>query len=88
MAGNHRRNTAGMHAAQRCRAKTRTGTPCAAPAVHGKERCRMHGGSQGSGAPKGNRNALRHGLYAAEAIELRKLVIQLLREGRETLEKI
>ncbi len=45
----------------RCGAKTRAGTPCRAPAVVGKTRCRMHGGAAGSGAPKGNQNALKHG---------------------------
>ena len=29
---------------QRCRAKTRKGTPCQNPVVSGKQRCRMHGG--------------------------------------------
>ena len=30
------------------------------------------GGADGSGAPKGNQNALRHGRYSAEAIARRK----------------
>ena len=30
-------------------------------------RCRMHGGTS-PGAPAGNKNALKHGLYTAEAI--------------------
>ena len=29
---------------QRCRAKTRKGTPCQNPVVTGRSRCRMHGG--------------------------------------------
>lgn len=33
-----------MHCAPRCGAKTRTGQPCKSPAIHGKARCRMHGG--------------------------------------------
>jgi hypothetical protein len=33
----------------------------------------MHGGPS-PGAPKGNKNALKHGLYAAEAIALRRLL--------------
>ena len=32
----------------------------------------MHSGADGSGAPKGNRNALRHGRYTGEAIAKRK----------------
>ena len=31
--------------APRCLAKTRKGTPCQAPRVRGKKRCRMHGGT-------------------------------------------
>jgi hypothetical protein len=34
-------------------------------------RCRMHGGPS-PGAPKGNRNAFKHGLYTADAIARRK----------------
>jgi hypothetical protein len=30
--------------APRCGARTRAGRPCRAPAIHGKLRCRMHGG--------------------------------------------
>ena len=32
------------NSAPRCGAQTRKGTPCMAPAVRGKRRCRMHGG--------------------------------------------
>jgi glucans biosynthesis protein len=33
----------------------------------------MHGGAAGSGAPRGNRNALKSGLHTAEALaELRR----------------
>jgi hypothetical protein len=31
--------------ARKCGAKTRKGTPCKGPAVRGKKRCRMHGGT-------------------------------------------
>jgi hypothetical protein len=30
----------------------------------------MHGGANGSGAPPGNHNALKHGLFTKESIEL------------------
>ncbi len=50
--------------APRCGARTRAGHPCRAPAVAGHQRCRMHGG-KGSGAPRGNRNAYKHGLNTA-----------------------
>ena len=55
-----------LEGAPRCGAKTRKGTPCAAPAVHGKRRCRMHGGAKGSGAQPGNTNAWKHGWYSAQ----------------------
>jgi len=42
----------------------------------------MHG-SKSTGAPKGNRNAWKHGHYSAEAIETRRLVRELVRQSRE-----
>jgi hypothetical protein len=41
----HIGNTGPMLASPRCRAKTRSGGSCRSPAVHGKKRCRMHGGA-------------------------------------------
>lgn len=59
--------------APRCGAKARAGAPCQSPAVRGKRRCRMHGGSSGSGAPKGERNGrYRHGRFTCEALEERR----------------
>ncbi len=42
---------------------------------------RMHGG-----APAGNRNALKHGFYTADAITDRRLFRMLIREAGETIE--
>jgi uncharacterized protein YjcR len=42
----------------------------------------MHGGTN-PGAPKGNKNAWKHGFYSAEAIEGRRLVRELVRQSRE-----
>ena len=84
----HRRNTTAMRLSPRCGAKTRAGRPCVAPAVRGKKRCRMHGGARGSGAPAGNRNALKEGLFTRFAIEERRQANALLREAyslRKTL---
>ena len=65
------------HASPRCLAKTRRGTSCLSPAMKGKKRCRLHGGLS-PGAPKGNRNAWKHGLYAGanrrEMAELRAVL--------------
>jgi uncharacterized protein YjcR len=41
----------------------------------------MHGGLS-PGAPKGNRNALKHGRYTTEAIENRREIMALLRTMR------
>jgi hypothetical protein len=56
-----------------------------APAVSGKTRCRMHGGAPGSGAPRGNKNAFKHGLYTHEAITERQQIQDLLRQSRKLL---
>jgi uncharacterized protein YjcR len=45
----------------------------------------MHGGTTGSGAPRGNRNARRHGLFTVEAIAERKQIGALLGEARKLL---
>jgi hypothetical protein len=58
--------------AMRCGAKTRAGHPCRSYAML-NGRCRMHGGTN-PGAPKGNRNAWKHGLRSAEQRTLRLLL--------------
>lgn len=86
MASDHQRNIGPMQNASRCGAKTRSGKPCQSPSVHGSARCRMHGG-KGSGAPMGNRNALKHGAYDKEMRERVATARDLLREARR-LERI
>ena len=76
-----------MLASPRCSAKTRSGEPCKAPAVRGKQRCRMHGGAKGSGAPIGNQNALKSGLYTREKLEERRRLSTLIRQARKMLEE-
>lgn len=66
----------------RCGAKTRKKTPCLSPAVHGKKRCRMHGGAAGSGAPKGNQNALKNGYTTREAKAKRREVREFINRCR------
>jgi len=88
MTGNHPRNTRPMLSSPRCGAKTRLGKLCMSPAVSGKRRCRMHGGALGSGAPRGNKNALKHGRYTREAIEGRRQLQALLRQSRMLLQQI
>jgi len=82
------RNTGPMLASPRCGAKTRSGGACRSPAVHGKKRCRVHGGAQGSGAPRANRNARKHGLFTRDAIAERRQIRALLGEARKLLEEM
>jgi len=86
MAGDHPRNTGPMLDSRRCGAKSRSGKACRSPAVAGKKRCRMHGGAPGSGAPRGNKNALKHGRYTREAIEERQQLRALLRQSRSLIQ--
>ena len=84
----HARNTGPMLASPRCGAKTRAGGSCRSPAVRGKRRCRMHGGAPESGAPRGNLNARKHGLFTKIAIAERKQIHALLDEARKFLQAI
>lgn len=72
MAGAHQRNTGPMRGSPRCGATTRRQTACEAPAVTGSQRCRMHGGNGRSGAPIGNKNAIKVGSAEALARLVRK----------------
>ena len=72
-----------MRQALRCHAQSkRSGLQCRAPAVRGREVCRMHGAC--GGAPKGNRNALKHGNFTAEGLALKRQISALARMARET----
>ena len=48
----------------------------------------MHGGAPGSGAPPGNKNALKHGMYTREAIEERRQLRALLRQSLMLIQKM
>ena len=71
----------------RCGARRRDGTPCPNAPVASKRRCRSHGGATGAGAPKGNRNAFKHGVYTAEGKALRKEVMDFVRANNHLIEK-
>ncbi|MDD3182402.1 MAG: HGGxSTG domain-containing protein [Alphaproteobacteria bacterium] len=72
-----------MHQCQRCLAKTRKGSPCQSPAMP-NGRCRMHGGKS-TGAPKGNKNALKHGVFTTGTIKQRKELSTLIQNSRRIL---
>jgi hypothetical protein len=82
------RNTGPMLASPRCGARTRGSGACRSPAVRGRKRCRMHGGAQGSGAPKANQNARTHGRFTRDAIAGRRQIQVLLGEARKLLEEM
>ena len=48
----------------------------------------MHGGASGSGAPRGNRNALKHGAYTKEELDRRAHLRGLLKEATELLKNL
>ena len=73
------------HQSPRCGAKTRAGAPCMSPAMK-NGRCRMHGGMS-TGAPKGNKNAYKHGRYTAKAIAERRLISEVLKNISGLLQK-
>ena len=50
-------------------------------------RCRMHGG-RSTGAPKGNRNAFRHGHYTAAAIAGRRATRALIQDARALIAQV
>ena len=48
----------------------------------------MHGGTLDSGAPSGNQNARKHGLFAGDAIAERRQIQALLGEARKLLQEM
>ncbi len=78
---------ANMRSAPRCGARSRAGTPCQAPALRGRKRCRLHGGWS-TGAPRGSRNGnYTDGDWTTEAIEERRWLhaLQQLAKSEPTL---
>ncbi len=75
-----------MHLSPRCGARTRSGKSCLSPGMR-NGRCRMHGG-KATGAPKGNKNAFKHGLYSKEAIDERQKISALLKQMRQLVEQV
>jgi len=77
-----------MLASRRCGARTRSGSACNSPAVQGKKRCRMHGGARGSGAPRGNQNALKQGRFTRAVFAERQRIRELVRQARKLVAQI
>ncbi len=71
-----------MRQAPRCGAMTRLGKPCQSPAVKGRNRCRMHGGTN-AGAPAGPANGnYRHGMRSRDHLATRHLVREMVQDAR------
>lgn len=66
-----------------CGSRTRSGGLCENSPEAGRKRCRLHGGAPGSGAPIGNKNALKHGLFSASGISERRTLKAYLKEMQE-----
>lgn len=73
--------------APRCQARTKSnnGKPCRCPVVKGKSRCRVHGGAKGSGAPRHNINALKHGGTTVESKVFRKSIRQAIQRSKNLI---
>ena len=82
-----RRGNPNLTLIPRCGARTRAGCPCRAPAIHGKLRCRMHGGrSTGPRTADGmaRLRAVRtiHGDYSADSRAFNRHHVSFLRRSR------
>jgi hypothetical protein len=81
-----RRGNPNLALIPRCGARTRAGCPCRAPAIHGKLRCRMHGGRSTGPRTADGMARLRaarttHGDYGADARAFNRHHFTLLRRG-------
>lgn len=70
---------------RRCGAKTRGGWPCRSYGMP-NGRCKLHGGKS-TGAPKGNKNAWKHGRRSREYRSMRQLLRLMLAELTELADR-
>jgi glucans biosynthesis protein len=73
---------------QTCGARLRDGSLCQRPPVEGRRRCRSHGCAPRTGAPKGNRNAMKHGCFTAVEMARKRRLSDFIRECRETMREV
>jgi glucans biosynthesis protein len=72
----------------RCHAKAKsTGQRCGNPAMSGKRVCYIHGGKS-PGAPFGNQNALKFGLYTQEAKAERAHMHELISRANKIIKQL
>jgi uncharacterized protein YjcR len=48
----------------------------------------MHGGAKGSGAPRGNSNALKHGVFTKDSIVRRATLRKQIRKAQKVLKEM
>jgi hypothetical protein len=73
--------------ADSCGARLRDGSLCPHPPVEGRRRCRRHGCAPRAGAPKGNRNAFKHGCFSGKELARGRRISEFIRECRETMQQ-
>jgi len=74
--------------AAHCGARLRRGGCCPLPPSPGKRRCFQHGGARGIGAPKGNDNARKHGLFSQVEMAERRRINAVIRECNTLLLRV
>jgi len=75
-------------AAARCGARLRRGGCCLLAPSPGKRRCFQHGGARGIGAPRGNANARKHGLFSQAETAERRRINAVIRECNALLQRV
>lgn len=78
-------NASALNAAARCRAKTKAGMDCRAPAMR-NGCCHKHGGKVRQNLY--NRNAVTHGRRRRRVVAEKRLMREMLAQGREMLRAI
>lgn len=88
MSGNPMSPVERLQKARRCRARSkRSGERCRAPAVRGWNVCRFHGA--GGGAPRGPAHGnYKHGGRSIELLETKRMIAELQRLARQTLDNL
>lgn len=76
-----------LQESSRCGARTRSGAPCQSRVVHGRKRCRMHGGTS-PGAPLGNQHARKSGAYTQQALAQKREARAILKALKGLIEQI
>jgi glucans biosynthesis protein len=74
------RNTGLMQISLRCGPKRVRAKPCRSPAVNGKQRYRCMAAHR-DGAPRSNKNALKHGFYTRAAKAQRRQLQALIEQS-------